>query len=420
MPPPQPLKPILSNLVPIKAHPLSPLSGIILIILTLAVLLQFMLVVIDAGDLTGPHYALLRASSKTATLFELPALIAYILSRTGRDETAAWITVLLMSTNPFITLLMSGADNGQFWHYHNVYLLLSVMLATLLLDLRAAVAVVLANTLGIGLLVTIIPSPYHDPHSLLIAIPSTLIMSLFAIWPAFNLRDKLQAATQELFEAAEANNRLAILEERHRIAHELHDTVSQTLFGANLIAEGIQTTLTSDPEQAYHKLDEFRHATSSALAGMRLMLVELHPRGIMEAPLDLTIIQLTQTSWGRTGIEIATEISGPSTIYPGDVQLALYRITQQAITNAIQHAAATQITVRLEQQHNTLALTIEDNGVGFAPGLIKPGRFGVPTMECRARSVGAALVIDSAPGSGTRIIATWKGACVDEDKSAGG
>jgi signal transduction histidine kinase len=245
-------------------------------------------------------------------------------------------------------------------------------------------------------------------------------MSLFAIWPAFNLRDKLQAATQELFEAAEANNRLAILEERHRIAHELHDTVSQTLFGANLIAEGIQTTLTSDPEQAYHKLDEFRHATSSALAGMRLMLVELHPRGIMEVPLDLTIIQLTQTSWGRTGIEIATEISGSSTIYPGDVQLALYRITQQAITNAIQHAAATQITVRLEQQRNTLALTIEDNGVGFAPGLIKPGRFGVPTMECRARSVGATLVIDSAPGSGTRIIATWKGACVDEDKSAGG
>lgn len=256
-------------------------------------------------------------------------------------------------------------------------------------------------------------------HQILALLAGAAVLT-FTILPAFSLKHRLEKATHELYEAALANNRLAVMEERHRIAQELHDTVSQTLFDANLIAEGIRETIKNDPDEAYARLGDYLRATQSALAGMRLMLIELHPGDVTDVPLDLVLMHLMQTIWGHAGLEIETKVSGSSTTYPGDVQLALYRITQQAIANTIQHAEATRITFQLKQAAQSVTITIEDDGIGFNPTESKPGHFGIPFMQQRARSTGIDLAIDSQPGNGTRIMMRWEREGADGDPDSGG
>jgi signal transduction histidine kinase len=200
--------------------------------------------------------------------------------------------------------------------------------------------------------------------------------------------------------------RAAASAERDRLARDLHDAVTQTLFSASLIAEAMPRIWESRPEEARRGLEELRHLTRGALAEMRTMLVELRPAALTEKPLDELLRHLTEAMTSRTRVPITLTVEGNSSLKPV-LQVALYRITQEALNNVAKHAGASQATVDLHCRSGYVALNISDDGCGFDPGDIRPDRIGMGIMRERAESVGAVLEIDSQPGRGTRVLVNW-------------
>ena len=193
--------------------------------------------------------------------------------------------------------------------------------------------------------------------------------------------------------------------ERDRLARELHDAVTQTLFSASLIAEAMPSVWEQDPAEGRRGLEELRHLTRGAAAEMRTMLVELRPAALTEKPLGELLRHLTEAIAGRARLPVELKLEGDSTL-PPDIQIALYRITQEALNNIAKHARASAVTVNLACRPDQTVLQISDNGVGFGPEDVLPDRFGLGIMRERAQDVGASLLIDSQPGNGTRISVT--------------
>jgi two-component system nitrate/nitrite sensor histidine kinase NarX len=195
--------------------------------------------------------------------------------------------------------------------------------------------------------------------------------------------------------------------ERDRLARELHDAVTQTLFSASLIAEAMPQVWQRSPEEGERGLAELRRLTRGAAAEMRTMLVELRPAALTEKPLAELLRHLTDAMTSRTRIPIALTVEG-SGLLPPDVQIALYRITQEALNNIAKHAAAGQASVDLQNHDEQAVLCIEDNGCGFEPENVLPDCFGLNIMRERAEGIGAALKIDSQPGDGTKVVVDWQ------------
>ena len=194
----------------------------------------------------------------------------------------------------------------------------------------------------------------------------------------------------------------AVTAERHRLARDLHDAVTQTLFSASLIAEVMPRLWERYPDDARRSLEELRQLTRGALAEMRALLLELRPAALTETPLSTLLRHLTDAMTGRTRIPIKLTIEGDNCLLP-DVQIALYRIAQEALNNVAKHAEASQSAVNLRCWSGGAELRISDNGRGFDPSQISPAHLGVGIMRERAKSIGAALAIDSQPGQGTKI-----------------
>jgi PAS domain S-box-containing protein len=193
--------------------------------------------------------------------------------------------------------------------------------------------------------------------------------------------------------------------ERDRLARELHDAVTQTLFSASLIAEAMPRVWEQDPEEGRRGLEELRRLTRGAAAEMRTMLVELRPAALTEKPLGELLRHLTEAMAGRTRLPVDLNVDGDSVLQP-DIQIALYRITQEALNNVAKHAGASAVTVDLACKPDRTVLRVRDNGAGFEPENVLPDRFGLGIMHERAQGIGAAILIDSEPGKGTRISVT--------------
>ncbi len=211
-----------------------------------------------------------------------------------------------------------------------------------------------------------------------------------------------------LIEASEREKaqKLAAAEERHRLARELHDSVSQTLFTSTVMSESALRQWETNPKKTHDLLVQLQQLTTSALAEMRLLLLELRPASLTQVGLTSLIQQLAATVQSRTAIEISTALDDIPTLIP-DVQIALYRSAQEALNNIIKHAQASKVIIRLERENNGLVLTISDNGKGFDPQLTKPSSLGMNIMRERAESINAHLNIESSIGIGTRIQVVW-------------
>lgn len=195
--------------------------------------------------------------------------------------------------------------------------------------------------------------------------------------------------------------------ERQRLARDLHDAVTQTLFSASLIAEVLPRLWDKRPDDARKRLDELRELTRGALAEMRTLLLELRPSTLTEVELSELLRQLTEAMIARARLPVTLTIDGEPPTLPPDVQLALYRIAQEALNNVTKHAQASAVSVDLKIDDDLLTLRIEDNGRGFDPSTIPPDHMGVSIMRERAETIGAVLEIDSQPGKGTRLQVQW-------------
>ncbi len=204
----------------------------------------------------------------------------------------------------------------------------------------------------------------------------------------------------------EQAQRLAALQERQRLAHELHDAVSQTLYSASVIAEALPQLWDRDPEKVKPRLAQLHRLTRGALAEMRTLLLELRPSRLAEADFDDLLHQLTEALQGRTHLKVTLEIDGKYTL-PEGAQTALFYIAQEALNNVVKHARATQVTVCLQSHSNRLELSIMDDGRGFDPDQTESTSMGLGIMRERAEAIGALLHITSQAHQGTRVVVTW-------------
>ncbi|MHB9031876.1 MAG: PAS domain S-box protein [Anaerolineae bacterium] len=196
--------------------------------------------------------------------------------------------------------------------------------------------------------------------------------------------------------------RTAAAAERERLARELHDAVSQTLFSASLISESLPRLAERNPDAILPGLKQLHLLTRSAMAEMRSLLLELRPNALLEFRLADLIIQLADTIAGRAKLAVELEID-KSCAVPPDVKLGLYRITQEALSNIIKHARATKIIISLQSLGNGLELSVRDDGRGFEMGSVGPGHFGLDIMRERSAALGLQMNVSSQPGHGTVI-----------------
>jgi len=199
---------------------------------------------------------------------------------------------------------------------------------------------------------------------------------------------------------------VAIIAERNRIARDLHDAVSQTLFAANVMAGTLARTLEREPTMDVALVREraaaLERLNRGALAEMRLLMVELRPDALEQAPLaDLLKLAIEALSC-RGEIRVESTLARDDPL-PPSARIQVYRIAQEALSNIGKHSGATQAVVQWQVDGERASLRIADDGRGFDPGHSRPGHFGLDNMRSRALEIGARLTITSAPGEGTEL-----------------
>ena len=206
----------------------------------------------------------------------------------------------------------------------------------------------------------------------------------------------------------EQSRELSILSERNRLALELHDVVSQKLFSVMLTAEAAATQLDQDPSAARGQLDRLSELTKEALDELRSLILGLRPPELERDGLVGTLrkeVEMVARTHG-TQIELSVE---PGFSSDGDSdadrQLALLRIAHEALHNAVRHAKAEHVTVRLAGENGKVVIEVSDDGVGFDPQApdVRSRHLGLTSMEERARESHGRLKIRSAPGQGTTV-----------------
>jgi len=200
--------------------------------------------------------------------------------------------------------------------------------------------------------------------------------------------------------------RTAVAAERNRIARDLHDSVTQTLFSASLIADVIPRLWDRNLEEGKRRIGELRELTRGALAEMRTLLLELRPATLTEVDLSDLLRLLADALTARARVAVALVIEGDRKL-PPDVKIAFYHITQEALNNVTKHARARHVDIRLERHAELVSLTIADDGCGFIIETIRPEHLGLGIMRERAESIGATLSIKSQPDLGTVIALRW-------------
>lgn len=194
------------------------------------------------------------------------------------------------------------------------------------------------------------------------------------------------------------------LEERQRLARELHDSVSQALYGIALGARTAHEFLAQgDSEQARHPIGYILQLAHAGLTEMRALIFELRPEFLAEEGLVAALGKPVDALSSRHNLPIATHL-GPEPAATIPVKQALYRIAQEALQNAARHAQARQVSVRLDSTARELVLEVSDDGHGFDPGDVYPGHLGLRSMRERAISVGGTCTVTSTPGVGTTVL----------------
>lgn len=193
----------------------------------------------------------------------------------------------------------------------------------------------------------------------------------------------------------------AALEERQRLARELHDSVSQALYGIALGAHTARTLLDRDPVQAVEPLDYVLSLAEAALTEMRTLIFELRPDILNTEGLVAALTKQIDSARVRHRLEVRAELADEPAL-PYEAKEALYRIAQEAIHNVVKHARARRLDVRLDSTAADTVLEVHDDGLGFAADAATPGHLGLRSMRERAAQVGGALEVESTAG-GTRV-----------------
>ena len=203
----------------------------------------------------------------------------------------------------------------------------------------------------------------------------------------------------------ERSRELSVVEERNRLARDLHDSVSQTLFSMTLTAEAALAAIGKDPQAAAEEVANIRDLSQAALQEMRSLIFELRPADLesdgLIATLEKHVDVMRRTGRGDVHIEAGGYVPQPIA-----VEQVLFRIVQESLNNASKHAGASRIDVELKIEDGNVRLTVMDDGDGFdvSDPQIRAHRLGITSMEERADELGGRLRIESTKGKGTRVV----------------
>ena len=199
--------------------------------------------------------------------------------------------------------------------------------------------------------------------------------------------------------------KLAVIEERQRLARELHDSVTQELYSVTLYADATRLALTAGKwEVASDHLQELRNMAREAMMDMRLLIFELHPPVLEKEGLVTAVQARLETVEARSGLQTVLQIEGEETRLPLSIEEELYRIVQEALNNAVKHAKAQQISVKFQYEDKRFCLEVRDDGSGFDPSITRQsGGVGLRSLNERAQRIGGQLVIESALKKGTNL-----------------
>jgi signal transduction histidine kinase len=201
---------------------------------------------------------------------------------------------------------------------------------------------------------------------------------------------------------ADAAAQQAKVEERKRLARELHDSVSQELYGIAVAAHSARSMLAQDPASVADPLDYIHVLAEAAMMELRAIIFRLRPDAIANEGLLAGISRQAASVGARHGIRVDVEIDDEPEMRL-DAKEAAYRVAQEAMNNAVKHAQAATIIVRLLGTGDAFILEVTDSGVGFDTGAPRNGHLGLRSMEERAAAVGGELDVESEKGKGTRV-----------------
>ncbi len=221
-----------------------------------------------------------------------------------------------------------------------------------------------------------------------------------------SLLNELQAAHNELKKYTVKAQRLAVAEERNRLARELHDSVTQTIFSMKLSAESARILQKKNPDKVHLQLNRIKELADSALSEMRTLIHKLRPIGLEEEGLVEILKKHFDARKELDGLSVAFTVD-PKTFPEPEKKISevLFRIVQEALNNIVKHAGTDRAWVLLKNKKGELTLTVEDKGLGFNPEILprSDSHLGLVSMKERAEIIGASFTIESNIKSGTRI-----------------
>ena len=217
--------------------------------------------------------------------------------------------------------------------------------------------------------------------------------------------DVLASATENarLYQRAQE---AAVLEERGRLARDLHDSISQQLFSMTLTAQAARAQIAKNPDRSAAQLERLQETAAAALAEMRALIFQLRPPGLSEQGLVVALQQHVTALGRREGLTVELNVTGEER-YARGAEQAIYRIVQESLNNIVKHAGACDVTITIDLQPEQLCLRVADDGKGFDPSsenYLSNRHLGLTSMRERAAELGGALELRSRPGEGTEVI----------------
>jgi two-component system, NarL family, sensor histidine kinase LiaS len=223
-------------------------------------------------------------------------------------------------------------------------------------------------------------------------------LALFLEEQAFNL----QRMADEKVTLAQTAHTAAVMEERQRLARDLHDVVSQQLFALSMLSSATLRLVDKQPEKVKEQIEQIAEIAIKAQGEMRSLLLHLRPIELSEDSLCEGIIKLIVELKEKTNLEFQASIDEIEYI-SNAAEEHLFRIVQEALSNILRHAEATKVKITLTERENDIYLYISDNGKGFDPSKEKIASYGLKTMRERCEEIGGIFNIRSKEKEGTYI-----------------
>ncbi|WP_068620161.1 sensor histidine kinase [Paenibacillus tuaregi] len=212
----------------------------------------------------------------------------------------------------------------------------------------------------------------------------------------------LQRLSTNNAQLAEQARISAIVEERQRLARELHDAVSQQLFAISMTATAVGRTLEKDFDKAQRQVELIEEMSSVAQSEMRALLLHLRPVYLEGKALSEGVAELIRELKSKVPMDITLEMDSDIKLVKG-IENHLFRIIQEALSNTLRHSKADKMEIRIQQRPEAVRVILRDNGVGFQMDEKKQTSYGLSNMQERVHEIGGSIQFITAPGNGTRI-----------------